>query len=61
MPMRRLQAKRLSEPRNALAKIRTTQATLDSARRAAEQEGVSLSHWIELSIVARLESTHSQP
>jgi predicted HicB family RNase H-like nuclease len=57
MPKRLPQAKRLAEPRLALAKIRTTQATLDSARLAAEKEGVSLSHWIELTIVARLKST----
>jgi hypothetical protein len=50
-------AKHLPQARNALAKIRTTQATLDAARRAAEQEGVSLSHWIELTLVARLNST----
>jgi hypothetical protein len=59
MPKRLPQAKRLSTPRNALAKIRTTQATLDAARRAAEQEGVSLSHWIERTMVARLNSTHT--
>jgi hypothetical protein len=53
-------AKHLPTPRNALAKIRTTQATLDSARLAAEKEGVSLSHWIELTMVARLKSTQSQ-
>jgi hypothetical protein len=56
MPKRLPQAKRLSTPRNALAKIRTTQATLDAARRAAEQEGMSLSHWIELTMVARLKA-----
>jgi hypothetical protein len=54
-------AKHLPTPRNALAKIRTTQATLDSAREAAEQEGVSLSHWIDLTMVARLKSTHTPP
>jgi len=49
--------KHLHTPRNALVKIRTTHATLDSARRAAEQEGVSLSHWIELTILTRLKAT----
>jgi hypothetical protein len=61
MSKRLTNSKRLSELRTAWVHIRTHQATLDAARRAAEQEGVSLSHWIELTIVARLESTHVQP
>jgi hypothetical protein len=60
MPKRLTNSKRLPEPRTAWVHIRTHQATLDSARRAAEQEGMSLSHWIELTLVARLKSTHSQ-
>jgi hypothetical protein len=57
MKKRRTNSKRLPELRTAWVHVRTHPATLDAARRAAEQEGVSLSHWIELTLVARLNST----
>lgn len=61
MPKRRTNSKRLPDSRTAWMHVRTHQVTLDSARRAAAEEGVSLSHWIELTLVAKLNSTHTPP
>ena len=60
MPKRLENSKRLPELRTAWVHIRTHQATLDSARRVAKQEGVSLFYFLERTIVARLESTYLQ-